>query len=425
MAGLWSRAFGGPRTPLEESLQRITDQETLDASADLFDSIVAASHNFEDRKVIMGHLRQCLSEGSGLRWRRILGGLLVVEQLLQKGDRTLFAEAAAGLHFDLGMRLGFLSEFEYTVDLRVQAMVRTKASALRAVFVAKLESAGMEVLETAEAPESSGKSLGSLSEVESIVDLPVQEKVHAKAAAFRDAFVAKFESASTPAPTPLEDNLRRITDRETLDASADVLDDILAASHNADDRKVIMGHLRQCLGEDSGHRWRRILGGLLVVEQLLQKGDRTLFAEAAGGLHFDLGMRLGFLSEFEYTVDLRVQKMVRTKASALREAFVVRLESAGTAAFDSTEDTRRVARSQRRGRSRSSSRSSRSSSRSSRSSSGSSRSSSCCSTRSRRRNAEKRPQPISSKKTASDSEASTASSNKAQTPTVFVDLLDF
>jgi len=124
----------------------------------------------------------------------------------------------------------------------------------------------------------------------------------------------------------VEADLRKITDAEVLDVPKDALMSIVQASHSSDDRRIIMNHLRVCLCEPVNKNWRRIYGGLVVVEQLLQRGSRALMAETAEGHHFDLVQRLTFLSDFEFREDIRVQAMVRQKAAHLRIEVLTRME---------------------------------------------------------------------------------------------------
>jgi len=149
MASFWSLTFGSASSSLEEDLRRITDFEAVDAPAGVLRSIMVASHDAADRIVIMTHLRECLSENDGKRWRRILGALMIVEQLLEKASQALFIEASEGRHFDLGMRLGFLEQFEYTIDERVQGSVRLKASTLREAFRKRMEASHVATPEKA------------------------------------------------------------------------------------------------------------------------------------------------------------------------------------------------------------------------------------------------------------------------------------
>lgn len=131
-----SRSGGGG---VEADLRKITDAEVLDVPKDALMSIVQASHSSDDRRIIMNHLRVCLCEPVNKHWRRIYGGLVVVEQLLQRGSRALMIETSEGHHFDLVQRLTFLADFEFREDIRVQAMVRQKAAHLRIEVLTRME----------------------------------------------------------------------------------------------------------------------------------------------------------------------------------------------------------------------------------------------------------------------------------------------
>jgi len=141
MAGLlsWSLSLGAAASPLETDLQVITDSASLIPDVAALCGIVVASHDANERCVIMSHLQDCLSESKGKRWRRILGSLIIVEHLMEKGCGGLISEISEGRHFDLGQRLWFLQSFEYTIDTRVQNMVRQKASTLRPALLKKME----------------------------------------------------------------------------------------------------------------------------------------------------------------------------------------------------------------------------------------------------------------------------------------------
>mmetsp|Transcript_75879 Transcript_75879/g.144285 ORF Transcript_75879/g.144285 Transcript_75879/m.144285 type:complete len:327 (+) Transcript_75879:53-1033(+) len=141
MKGFFSR-FGGGDGGVLADLKKITDAEIIDVPKDVLMNIVQASHNPDDRREIMTHLRQCLMEASEKRWRRIYGGLVLAEQLLQRGARALMVETAEGHHFDLVQRLTFLESFEFKSDRRVQQMVRQKATLLRGVVISRIEECG-------------------------------------------------------------------------------------------------------------------------------------------------------------------------------------------------------------------------------------------------------------------------------------------
>mmetsp|Transcript_45084 Transcript_45084/g.124964 ORF Transcript_45084/g.124964 Transcript_45084/m.124964 type:complete len:275 (+) Transcript_45084:49-873(+) len=135
--------FGGGRNPLEAALRKVTDTDLIDVPPkDVMLGIVQASFSADDRREIMRHLNACLSETSSGRWRRVHGGLVLLEQLLQRGARALVAETAEGHHFDLVQRLTFLQRFSFGSDQRVQLMVRQKATALRAGVLSRMEEAG-------------------------------------------------------------------------------------------------------------------------------------------------------------------------------------------------------------------------------------------------------------------------------------------
>lgn len=142
MTGLFARFRGGGGSSIEADLRRITDSDVLDVPKDVLMNIVQASHSADDRREIMKHIRVCLAETEGKKWRRIYGGLVLVEQLLQRGSRALMVETAEGHHFDLVQRLTFLESFEYSDDKRVQAMVRQKATVLRSEVITRIDHPG-------------------------------------------------------------------------------------------------------------------------------------------------------------------------------------------------------------------------------------------------------------------------------------------
>lgn len=122
-------------------------------------------------------------------------------------------------------------------------------------------------------------------------------------------------------------DLKKITHSEVLDIPKELLDPVVEASLNEDDRPEIMKHLRECLAEPAGKHWRRIYGGLVLAEALIKNGSPALISETAEGRHFDLVQRLSFLESFE-NADKRVMGNVRKKAEALRKEVVPLLQSA-------------------------------------------------------------------------------------------------
>jgi len=119
----------------------------------------------------------------------------------------------------------------------------------------------------------------------------------------------------------LEDVLNRITRSPVVDVERNEFRMIAEASHNADDRQTIMGHLYRCLSHSISTRWREVYSGLVAVQQLLQWGSPLVVLEVAQGLHFDIVQRLVVLCDFQYTEDDRVQTAVRRKARELRIAW--------------------------------------------------------------------------------------------------------
>jgi len=131
--------------------------------------------------------------------------------------------------------------------------------------------------------------------------------------------------------TPLEADLRRITDAENIDAPPrEVLKVVTNASHDADCRKEIMNHLREALSQTTNmaRNWRRIHGGLVLLEHIVKNGSPTLIEEINKGWHFDPVQRVSFLANFEFADDLRVQNVIRHKAGILRKELLERMRKA-------------------------------------------------------------------------------------------------
>lgn len=140
---------------LADDLKRVTDSNLIEVPPALMGAVIEASQKGEEeRRAIMTHVRECLAEPLGKKWRRIYAGLLLMEELLKNGSAELVSETAEGRHFDLAMRLTLLGKFECTNDKRVQNMVRTKATSLRAEFLPRLEMAGCS--EVGDGASSSG-----------------------------------------------------------------------------------------------------------------------------------------------------------------------------------------------------------------------------------------------------------------------------
>lgn len=129
-------------SPLTTALKRATESGVIDVPKELLDTIVEASTSEGDRKEIMAHLRECLKEPSGRKWRQVHAALVVAEDLLGqgRGSPELIGEVACGLHFDLVQRLAFLEAYQHT-ETHARGMVRSKAKALRATLVPRIQQA--------------------------------------------------------------------------------------------------------------------------------------------------------------------------------------------------------------------------------------------------------------------------------------------
>jgi hypothetical protein len=140
---------------------------------------------------------------------------------------------------------------------------------------------------------------------------------------------------------PLNIHLKRITDaaytRQSIGGVAvagELLAPIIAESHDADCRREIMKHIRECMSETHGKKWQRIFGGLVLTEELLQHGSPDLVIECAHGHHFDLIQKVSFLEKFDATAhgcsDRRAQNVIRTKATELNKNLVPWLQKASS-----------------------------------------------------------------------------------------------
>mmetsp|Transcript_56584 Transcript_56584/g.132758 ORF Transcript_56584/g.132758 Transcript_56584/m.132758 type:complete len:269 (+) Transcript_56584:122-928(+) len=135
----------------------------------------------------------------------------------------------------------------------------------------------------------------------------------------------------TAAVTPLQADLRRITENDHVDIPKDALLAVMQASFSPDSRKEIMAHVQDCLTSKTG--WRRVHCGLELLDHLLRHGAPQLMREAAEGTHFDVVQRLSFLENFSHSSDKRVEQMVRKKATTLRRECITRMESMHDAAL--------------------------------------------------------------------------------------------
>lgn len=133
-----ARLFRRQESQLTTDLRSITESGVIDIPKALLDNIVEASSIEESRKEIMVHLRECLKEPSGKKWKRVHAAVVVAEDLLGQGRGApeLVGEIASGLHFDLIQRLAFLEVYQHN-ESHAQNMIRSKAKALRATLVPK------------------------------------------------------------------------------------------------------------------------------------------------------------------------------------------------------------------------------------------------------------------------------------------------
>jgi hypothetical protein len=161
---MWSRVTGrGNAKTLPADLKRVTHSGVLDIPKELLTPVVEASKNEEDRPEIMKHIRECLAEPSGKQWRRIYGGLVLVDALVKDGSPALITETAEGRHFDLVQRLSFLEHFDNT-DKRVMNNIRKKSEEIRKAVVPLIEDAALKDTENCDKDTDSTCSPGAASE---------------------------------------------------------------------------------------------------------------------------------------------------------------------------------------------------------------------------------------------------------------------
>jgi hypothetical protein len=131
-------------TSFHQDLQKVAEFGNKELPAELMDSIVEASGDYGNRCEIMTFLRGCFTGPTiHKEWRRVYGALVLVEDIMKRGDRHLLVETAEGHHFDVIQRLSFLEHFD-NPDKRAQGLVRSKASTLRSELVPKLQNATSE-----------------------------------------------------------------------------------------------------------------------------------------------------------------------------------------------------------------------------------------------------------------------------------------
>lgn len=133
------------------------------------------------------------------------------------------------------------------------------------------------------------------------------------------------------AASPMEANLRRITDAELVEPpSKETLANVAEATHDAGSRREIMTHLQESFSDIGASQWRRLHGGLVLLDNLLKNGSPKVVSEIGDGLHFDPLQKLSFLERFEHADDPRVRSIIRQKAGTLRKILIARLSSVET-----------------------------------------------------------------------------------------------
>lgn len=135
--------------------------------------------------------------------------------------------------------------------------------------------------------------------------------------------------------TPLKNDLARITDSGFVEIPSQLREqlfsEVIEESCQEHGRKVIMNHLHQCLADVTKQKtWKRMYAAMMVIEELLAHGSPALLSEISVGLHFDIVQKLSLLELFQHTSNQRAKFMVRSKAQALRNNLVKRLQSCGT-----------------------------------------------------------------------------------------------
>lgn len=147
---------------------------------------------------------------------------------------------------------------------------------------------------------------------------------------------AAFRFRNEKSVSPLESALANATDATSIVVPDDVLREISDAAKVVENRRTIMQHLARCLNETRGSQWRRVYLAIIILQDLIS--NRELVDEITEGVHFDLGQRMTFLERFEYSLDDRVQNIVRQKATSVhvsyRTAHEMRSEVKPSVGFD-------------------------------------------------------------------------------------------
>lgn len=123
-------------------------------------------------------------------------------------------------------------------------------------------------------------------------------------------------------------DLQKVSDSGCRDIPTEVLDTIAEASGDESNRREIMAFIQKCLkGPTPDKQWHRLYGALVLIEELMRKGDPRFLIETAEGRYFDVLQQLCFIQHF-HNSDKRVEKLVRSKATAVRAELVPKLQNA-------------------------------------------------------------------------------------------------
>lgn len=127
---------GPPKTELERLLDSVTlKADSIDLDRAAMEGVVRFCAEEADRRIIMRHVHSCLAMPQSSEWRCVYLALQVLEQLFSQGPPQLVTEAATGAHFDVVQRLSFLEKYEMGIDVRVQSLIRRKATAMKADWI--------------------------------------------------------------------------------------------------------------------------------------------------------------------------------------------------------------------------------------------------------------------------------------------------
>jgi len=342
---------GGGDEPLKLQLRRITDTVAIEIPPEMLTPIIQASQDADYRRDIMKHLRECLSEPTGKRWRRIYGGMLLVEKLMEKGAHALVIELAHGHHFDLIQKVSLLEHFDAKArgitNPWAQQMVRTKAAELRASLVPQLEQASLEEL-----PQDAGLfirdscshcSLGEMStstgstaassfatNSSSSGRSPAVQRLGLVSRMQRRGKSSVLQSpeqlAALSPRSRLQSELKRLSECRSVEMPPELFTYVVEVSFDPDSQHVILKFLRGCLGQPARTRWQHVYTGLSLCEHIVQRGCRQMFEEVEQPGVFSLVRQVRLLQEYDYRVDWRAQNLVRKKAGALHDKLSQQLQ---------------------------------------------------------------------------------------------------